>query len=86
MALGQRSHGADRVWRGERQTQQIGEKGEKEQKSGERLKDSSREGWKAMSREEENQRKMQLIFVSKKMPQDRRVALKLSQVHPHQLQ
>ena len=41
------------VWRGGRQTQQMGEKGRKEQKNGARLQDSSREGWKVMSREEE---------------------------------
>ena len=64
----------------------MGEKGGREWKNGERLKDSSREGWKVTSRKEENQREIQLIFVSKKMLQNSRVALKQSQVHPCKLQ
>lgn len=64
----------------------MGEKGRKEWKNGERLKDSSREGWKVMSRKEENQREIDLIFVSKKTLQESRVALKQSQVHPYKLQ
>lgn len=64
----------------------MGEKEGKEWKNEERLKDSSREGWKVMSREGEKQRETQLIFVRKKMPQDSSVALKQSQVHPHKLQ
>lgn len=64
----------------------MGEKVGKEWKNGERLKDSSGEGWKVTSRKEEKQREIQLIFVSKKMLQDGRVALKQSQVHPYKLQ